>query len=57
MIAPEENVVAISDETLGDKQVGENNQDDSDKPESYDPSLDMPIVLRKGTRSCRDANE
>lgn len=32
--------------------MGETNSDDSDKPRSYGPSLDMSIALRKGTRSC-----
>ncbi|KAL0560291.1 hypothetical protein IC582_000691 [Cucumis melo] len=52
MISQEENKVAISDETLVEKQVGEASQDESDKPGSYDPSLNMPIALRRGTRSC-----
>ncbi|TYK15167.1 reverse transcriptase [Cucumis melo var. makuwa] len=42
---------ARSDETLANTQC-ETSPDDSNKPESYDPSLDMPIALRKGTRSC-----
>ena len=37
---------------LIDTQVHDTSPDDSDKPESYDPSLDMPIALRKGTKSC-----
>ena len=32
--------------------MGEPSSDDSNKLDIYDPSLDMPIALRKGTRFC-----
>ena len=52
MIFPEKNRTAMSDEILADTQVHETSPNDSDKPQSYDLSLDIPIALRKGTRSC-----
>lgn len=51
MIALGKNV-ARSDEILAEKQMGETSQDDSDKPGSYDPFLDMPIALRMDTMFC-----
>ena len=43
MIVLEESRIARSDETLTNTQVRETSPDDSDKLESYDPSLDMPF--------------
>lgn len=48
----EEKKAARCDENRAETQLGETSSDDSDKPGSYDPSLDMPIALRKGTRLC-----
>ena len=48
----EEGKAAKSDENRADIQLGETSSNDSDKPRSYDPCLDMPIALRKGTRLC-----
>ncbi|TYJ97018.1 Cysteine-rich RLK (receptor-like protein kinase) 8 [Cucumis melo var. makuwa] len=46
----EEGKAAKCDENRADIQLGETSSNDSDKPRSYDPCLDMPIALRKGTR-------
>ena len=38
-------------ENRAETQLGKTSSDDSDEPGSYDPSLDIPIALRKGMRS------
>lgn len=47
-----DNEVARNAKVSTGAQESEIVEEESDKTEEYDASLDMPIALRKGTRSC-----